>query len=127
MLPIERSSFILLSQQPAADWVNGLPTPEGHAEEEPVTAEMLNAQPPIFLTELFESPDAMDESFKNHWARIWESWLTSWTPEKEMWPKERTLESFGQWFQVLPTPMVFDALTQMPGEIAKPHSGIILP
>ena len=126
MLPIERSSFILLCQQPVADWINALPREEGQ-ETEDITTDMLNSQPPVYLVELFETPDSMDDAFQSNWPKMWESFLAGWSPDTSKWPQERTLDGFGQWFQVLPTPLVFDSLTTGPGEIEKPHSGIVLP
>ena len=126
MLPIERSSFILLAQPAAAEWINSLPRDEG-ADSDPVTAEMLNSQPPVYLVDLFENPEAMDSCFQENWPKMWESWLASWCPEPDQWPQDRKLEEFGKWFQILPTPMVFDALTRGPGDIVKPNSGIVMP
>jgi hypothetical protein len=91
----DRSVIVVHPKQPFLDWVNR--TVE---RPSPVTMEELQDDCLVFLArqqDSFEETLAYIRSLK---PRIFEMALASWTPDRSIWPRERTEELFDAWFQL---------------------------
>lgn len=122
---INRSVVIVVAKQPFIDWVNA-------TLSDNVTLEEANTGSPAFLIEDFESDEDLHQAVYDEWAVYFETWLESWVPDANQWPKHRTLDMFKEWFDIALHPMVFDRLDEPvtheddvdSGEPA-PHRGVL--
>lgn len=68
--------------------------------------------PDLYLVEPHDFPD-VEEYMRLHWREILETELFGWSEDPSTWPKKRTQEMFGDWFdvEVLDT-MLFDLVAE---------------
>lgn len=102
---IDRAAFILVPNQPFLDWINAV-DPDRNCFTLEATREELN----IYLV----SPDQVETSrdvtawIDKRWSLLFEHALREWFMEEAMWPTNRTLKMFHEWFDVQVHSMVWD-------------------
>lgn len=96
---LNRAAILLHYRQPAVDWVNQIdPAPD----TDPETVETINEERTVYLisdadAETQADVDAWIEA--NHEA-LFESELEEWCTEPDLWPADRSLKAFREWFDV---------------------------
>ncbi len=100
---INRTLVMLVPRQPFLDWLN-----DADPTEEPLTAEELRDDCNVFLIPQFN--DAVDSMkwIEKRWRMLFEHMLLEWIVDETMWPENRTLEMFREWFDIETHTMVWD-------------------
>ena len=100
---INRTLVMLVPRQPFLDWLN-----DADPTEEPLTAEDLRDDCNVFLIPQFN--DAVDSMkwIDKRWSMLFEHMLLEWVVDETMWPENRTLEMFREWFDIESHTMVWD-------------------
>ena len=100
---INRTLVMLVPRQPFLDWLN-----DADPTEEPLTAEELRDDCNVFLIPQFN--DAVDSMkwIEKRWSMLFEHMLLEWVVDETMWPENRTLEMFREWFDIETHTMVWD-------------------
>ena len=100
---INRTLVMLVPRQPFLNWLN-----DADPTEEPLTAEELRDDCNVFLIPQFN--DAVDSMkwIEKRWGMLFEHMLLEWVVDETMWPENRTLEMFREWFDIETHTMVWD-------------------
>jgi len=100
---LNRTVLILISKQPFLDWLNA-------AEQNPLslTLEMLRIDNDTFLIPQFDDPHDAVKWAEDRWSVLFDSILFDWITEESMWPENRSLEMFLEWFNIDVHSMVWD-------------------
>ena len=100
---LNRSLVMLVPQMPFLEWLN-----EADPTEEPLTAEDLREDSNVFLIPQFD--DAVDSMkwIEERWSELFEHMLVEWMVDETMWPENRTLQMFRDWFEIEIHTMVWD-------------------
>ena len=108
---INRSVIILLPKQPALDWVNRVgPNPPN------LTLLELRLEPDAFLVreDRVERPEQAELWVYRRWQMFFETFLGDWYTDESMWPQNRSLKMFKEWFEIQYFPMVWDLAEEVP-------------
>lgn len=100
---LNRMVLILVCKQPFLDWLNA-------ADQNPLslTLEMLHIDNDTFLIPQFDDPHDAVKWAEKRWSFLFESILFDWITEESMWPQNRTLKMFLEWFDIDVHSMVWD-------------------
>ena len=100
---LNRTVLILICKQPFLDWLNA-------AEQNPLslTLEMLRIDNDTFLIPQFDDPHDAVKWAEDRWQFLFDSILFDWITEESMWPENRSLEMFLEWFDIDVHSMVWD-------------------
>jgi hypothetical protein len=101
---LNRSAVVLLPKQPYLAWTK-LDDAEGLAEG---VFETLQEEPCVYLVPDFEDEDEREEILREFWPALFEEMLSGWVTDENLWPKGRTFEMFGEWFDVQTYGMIVD-------------------
>lgn len=89
---VNRGVLIVRPKQPYLDWAAGLDdsnlVPDAHGERT------------VYLIPEFESDDEAAEILADLYAEIFERELDDWYTDESVWPQDRTLAMFNQWFDI---------------------------
>ncbi len=91
--PVSRSALIFHPRQPVADWVDACDS------EHVVPAEITLRNVQVVLVDQ-EVEEDLDEWLGLHWSLLFEWWLNGWYTDPDLWPRDRTLDMFREWFDV---------------------------
>jgi hypothetical protein len=104
---VDRSIAIVKPSALFLQWLLALP---GHDLD--LTLEQIQADATVYmLPEAEEAEDAiglLDDRF----AAIFEMELASWTEDEQLWPQDRGLKAFWEWFDVQVHTSVIDTLEE---------------
>lgn len=104
---INRSAFILYPKKPFFDWLTMLdPKDAGISEEE------LASDPTIYLIEDMETDEEYAEILLNNYESMFEFELSAWYTDETLWPEDRTIELFQQWFDVRLHTIILDTVEE---------------
>jgi len=96
---INRAAIILKYKQPAIDWINS----SDPCNDNPgITINSANEDSSVYLIrdEDADTPDRVKKWIKLNHKQLFESELEGWYTDDELWPKNRTLKMFYEWFDV---------------------------
>ena len=102
MFDINRCLVIVRPKQPFFDWVQSVDY-DGE-----LTLEEIREDPTAYLVPEFEDDFEQAEVFAACYDLIFEAELESWYTDPELWPEDRDLEMFLQWFDVDFHSLIFD-------------------
>jgi len=108
---INRSVIILLPKQPTLDWIKRAdPNPPN------LTLEDLRREPDAFLVreDRVELPEQAERWVYRRWEMFFEKFLEDWYTDESMWPQNRSLKMFKEWFEIQFCPMVWDLAEEVP-------------
>ena len=91
---LNRSAVVVRPKQPFVDWlksVEELDVPE-------ITLAQLDKT--LYLVPDYEDPEDAEKVLKKIYDDIFCNELAGWYTDEEMWPKDRSLKMFKQWFDV---------------------------
>lgn len=94
MRHINRSIAIIYPKTPFIDWANNLPDAESKTTEE------LRDDATAILISEYDTKDEARETINKIYENIFEYELWAWCTNEAYWPKHRTKEMFGEWFDV---------------------------
>jgi hypothetical protein len=89
---LNRSAVVVKPKKPFLDWVNSVDDSDG------VTADDL--QKTLYLVPDYEDPEDAEKVLKKIYDDIFCNELAGWYTDEEIWPKDRSLKMFKQWFDV---------------------------
>lgn len=96
MYELDRAVAIIKPRQPFLDWIKGLPgTPL-----EKITLEQLRMDCTALLIPQLDDDDEEVAFVYDLWEDLFEGELAAWSGDEGLWPKNRTVEIFVQWFDV---------------------------
>ncbi len=101
---LNRSAVIVKPRQPYLEWCTQ-DDAEGLAES---VFAILHAEPTVYLLPEYEDPAAQQEVLEEFWPDLFEAMLGGWVTDEAHWPKNRTFEMFGEWFEVQMSSIVQD-------------------
>ncbi len=104
MYVINRSVVILKPTQAFLDWVLELPDPEPME----LTLEDLRHDCTALLIPDFDDETGALEFIYDYYEELFEIELDAWYSDESLWPAERTLEMFQDWFDIEIHSMVTD-------------------
>jgi hypothetical protein len=97
---VRRSAVIVKKQQPFIDWLL-------HYDKETIIDEMV-LEGDVYLLPDFETTDEMEKWMKKNFDSLFSDQLNGWYTDKAMWPQNRTLEMFKEWFSYNFYTMIWD-------------------
>ena len=102
---LNRSAIVLRPNAPYLEWCK-LDDAEGLAED---VFDTLRQEPCVYLVPDFEDDGEREEVLREFWPALFEAILSGWVTDENLWPKERTFEMFGEWFDVETYAMIVDS------------------
>jgi len=100
---VNRAIAVVRPRQPFIDWVNGL-----NVCGVTITLEQAQRESKALLIPEQERRLGHRRFVERNYTFIFEDELTVWSRDRALWPPERTLELFDEWFVVDTYDMVFD-------------------
>ncbi len=96
---LNRAAVLLRYKAPAVAWINDA-DPRG--EDRKVTAESVNDERTVYLigNEDAESDSTLRDWIERNYKVLFEAELEGWYTDPALWPKNRSLKVFNQWFDV---------------------------
>lgn len=96
---INRAAVILNYKQPAVDWVNDSDPSSDNPE---MTVESINEDNTVYLIrdEDADTPEILNKWIELNYKVLFENELEDWYLDESLWPEERTLKMFHEWFEV---------------------------
>ena len=95
MYAVDRMVALIRPKQAMLDWVNSLPDNEFDLTLEQLCADCTC----ILVPEFGEIEDAINY-IDDIYDRLFAMELVSWHEDEALWPKERSLKTFWEWFDV---------------------------
>jgi hypothetical protein len=89
---INRSVLIVRPKQACLDWAAGLesagPLPDPYAEQT------------VYMIPCFECREDAEEILSSFYETVFERQLLSWHADRSVWPQNRDINAFREWFNV---------------------------
>lgn len=96
---INRAAVILKYKQPAVEWINEADP----CDDDPgITIESVNQERTVYLIrdEDADTLDDVDDWIRTNYVALFESELDGWYTDEELWPGDRSITLFHEWFDV---------------------------
>ncbi len=77
----------------------------------------MNAEPHVYLLPEYEDPATQQDVLEEFWPGLFDAMLEGWVTDEAYWPKNRTFEMFGEWFEVQMSSIVQDLYLDEPLEV----------
>jgi hypothetical protein len=100
---INRTVVMLGPKQPFLDWLNNV-----DPDDEALSVEDLRDDNEVFLTPQFNDNSDSEKWVEKRWSFLFEHMLMGWIDDEAMWPQDRTLEMFREWFDIEIHTMAWD-------------------
>ena len=94
MRVINRSVLVVLPRQPFLDWLHRVDPTSGE-----LTLEDLRRDSSVYLLPARDMEPALEKSLKRFCKTIFEEQLDGWYCVKELWPRDRGIKAFKEWFE----------------------------
>jgi len=101
---VNRSAVIVRPKTPYLEWCKQ-DDAEGLAGG---VFEQMCEEPHIYLLPAYEDSESQRDVLKDYWPALFEAMLEGWVTEESLWPQERSLKMFREWFEITMTSMVLD-------------------
>ena len=102
---VDRSVAVIKPKQPFADWLNGVPD-----NDMELSLDSLRADCTVILIPEFDEPEEGVSHIDDIAQRLFEMELATWYEDKSLWPTDRSLKTFWEWFDVEIHSMVIDTV-----------------
>lgn len=106
---LNRSVAMLVYKQPFLDWL-GSAGPDTLLLH--MTLEDLRDDNETFLIPQFDDPRDSVKWVEKRWRVLFDSILFDWITDESMWPQNRTLKMFRDWFDIEVHSMVWDLASE---------------
>lgn len=100
---INRTVVMLAPKQPFLDWLNNV-----DPDDEALNLEDLREDNEVFLIPQFNDNSDSEKWVEKRWNFLFEHMLMGWIDDEAMWPQDRTLEMFREWFDIEIHTMAWD-------------------
>ncbi|MEN9599894.1 MAG: hypothetical protein RL596_2213 [Bacteroidota bacterium] len=97
---VKRTAMLLKPKQPFFDWLKSI-DPNDEPNE-------LMKEGNVFLLPDYDEVKQMENWLKKNFDDIFSDQLNNWYIDEELWPKNRTLKMFKEWFYYSLHTMVWD-------------------
>ncbi|MFO8111216.1 MAG: hypothetical protein R6T92_01785 [Desulfosalsimonadaceae bacterium] len=104
MFLINREAVIIKGKQPLVDWVNS------HDPENPLTLSDVREECTVILLPECRDKEEAVTIIESNFEVLFSGEMEGWIADESLWPKDVTLATFREWFDVEYHSMVFDAL-----------------
>jgi len=96
---INRAAVILKYKDPAIRWINEA---DPYDDDPGITAESVNQERTVYLISDSDgdSKETLGKWLKKNYRAIFEEELAGWYDDPTLWPGNRTLSLFHQWFEI---------------------------
>ena len=103
---VNRTAISLIGEAPFVDWMNA-----NDADSAKGTITVARAKPygTVVLLPEFELEEDIQEWVEDNASWLFEFQLASWTDDEALWPADRDLKTFREWFRVDIHSVVVDA------------------
>lgn len=102
---INRAALLLHYKAPFVKWINEA---DPYNDEAEITAEDANQDKTVYLIDSLEAENLEEWIELNHEV-LFESELEGWSNDESLWPQNRDLDLFYQWFDVQCHTVLIDA------------------
>src|ERR1700681_1517979 len=93
MRTVNRSAVVVVPKQPFLDWLHRVDSTSGR-----LTLINLRRDPGVYLLPEFDLEPELEDYLQEVCEEIFEEQLNSWYRAKELWPEDRRIDVFRQWF-----------------------------
>lgn len=100
---LNRTVVVLVPKQPFLDWLNNV-----DPDEDTLTAEDLREDNEVFLIPQFADNSDSVKWIETRWNYLFEHMLMGWVEEETLWPQDRNLDMFREWFEIEIHTMAWD-------------------
>ena len=100
---LNRTVVLLGPKQPFLDWLNDV-----DPEEEALTEEDIRDDNEVFLIPQFNDNSDSEKWVEKRWSFLFEHMLMGWIEDEAMWPQNRSLAMFREWFEIELHTMAWD-------------------
>ena len=100
---LNRTVVLLGPKQPFLDWLNDV-----DPEEEALTEEDIRDDNEVFLIPQFNDNSDSEKWVEKRWSFLFEHMLMGWIEDEAMWPQDRSLAMFREWFEIELHTMAWD-------------------
>lgn len=100
---LNRTVIMLGPKQPFLDWLNSV-----DPDEEALTVEDLRDDNEVFLIPQYNDNTDSEKWVEMRWGFLFEHMLLGWVDDEALWPQDRTLEMFREWFDIEIHTMAWD-------------------
>lgn len=107
MYVIDRNVAVIKPTQAFLEWLNKLPE-----NDVQLALDNLRADCTVLLIPEFEEPEEAVSYIDDMYEQIFEAELGSWCSDQALWPRDRNLKTFWEWFEVEVHTMVVDTLDE---------------
>jgi len=101
---INRTALTLKPKQPFYDWLKNIEPDENFSES------LQDCD--IYLLPEYEELKQMETWLKKHFDKLFIEQLNNWYMDETLWPQNRTLKMFKEWFEYTLSTMVWDTETK---------------
>jgi len=106
MRVVNRTAITLVGESPFVEWTK---TSDADAHKGALTVARLQPFGTVILLPEFELEEDIQEWVEEHASWLFELQLESWTEDEAVWPQNRDLKLFHEWFRVEIHSVVVDA------------------
>ena len=100
---LNRTVVLLVPKQPFLDWLNNV-----DPDDQTLTVEDLRDDNEVFLIPQFADNSDSEKWVEKRWSFLFEHMLMGWIDDEAMWPQDRTLDIFREWFDIEIHTMAWD-------------------
>ena len=100
---LNRTVVLLVPKQPFLDWLNNV-----DPDDQTLTVEDLRDDNEVFLIPQFNDNSDSEKWVVKRWSFLFEHMLMGWIDDEAMWPQDRTLNMFREWFDIEIHTMAWD-------------------
>lgn len=96
---LNRHAVILKYREPMVRWINEA---DPHDDDPGITAESLRQERTVYLipAQDMDCERAAQEWVEANYSVLFEEELNGWYTDPELWPQDRSLRVFREWFEV---------------------------
>lgn len=109
MLEVNRSLMVVKPKQPFLDWARSL-----DGDNEGLELKHVQDDCTVYLTPEYELLDEQTDILAWCCEYVFEEELYSWYTDQDVWPHQRNLKMFLEWFEVEFHSLVFDLADDLP-------------
>lgn len=103
---INRTIIILAPKPDFLDWLNDV-----DPDDQALTLEDLREDNEVFLIPQFNDNTDSEKWVETRWEFLFEHMLLGWVEDESLWPQNRTLDMFKEWFDIEVHTMAWDLST----------------
>ncbi len=100
---LNRTVVLLEPKQPFLDWLNNV-----DPDDQELTVEDLREDNEVFLIPQFTDNADSEKWVEKRWEFLFEHMLMGWIDDETLWPEDRSLAMFREWFQIEIHTMAWD-------------------